>query len=299
MNSTSSSADAPKTHAFFEARWLPIKQLNRLEEITGHQYRRGKWSKPELDQLKNATLQTLRRRGLTEEEFRMHLHNPKGNYLKDERFLDLYVWIAEEIKTDRPVICIYHCLKRIFSKILPWTEYEDEKLRNLSGKFAPDWSHIGQLLDRSGPSCRDRYRQMISLFRKGPWSISETKRLLMAVIAHRNGDVWHNIAACVKTRSKKQCIARYQQLSYPSIRNWTRDDEFELVNRIISLGLSHESEIRWNQIDFPFRSKAKYQSSSLRNHWMIMKKRVPGRLTLTSILASLEKDLRPLTPPIL
>lgn len=66
----------------------------------------------------------------------------------------------------------------------PWTVEQDEKLRRAYASHPNQWNSIADLVDRSGQSCRDRWRDHVQYGDKqvtGPWSRDEEDRLVGAV----------------------------------------------------------------------------------------------------------------------
>ena len=94
------------------------------------------------------------------------------------------------------------------------------RLHNLHGN---NWAQIGEMLDRSGQSVRDKFRSSMdrsvgkfSCYEStnwnpiGGWNEEEVERLITAVKeANESGFSWQLIAQQVKTRNAVQCLRKW------------------------------------------------------------------------------------------
>ncbi|KAK4545142.1 hypothetical protein LTR36_003693 [Oleoguttula mirabilis] len=121
----------------------------------------------------------------------------------------------------------------------PWTAEEDERLRRAYAQMPNKWMEIGDLVDRSGEACRDRWRDHVQYGDgklTGPWSKEEESRLVGAVQecmelvkrdAMRKGKMeladdpaqleqlvdWKTVADKMEgKRGKKRCREKWQKL---------------------------------------------------------------------------------------
>jgi len=296
----------------FGSRWISIAGLKRIEEESGRRYKKGKFTEPELVVLRQGVADLLSEKGVSQERFLETFFFQKGRskqVYRDEsgQFGDFFVRLAQKLP-GRPVINVYHCLRRLYhpgNRKGRWSEDDDRQLRNLFNTHGPDWAQIGLELGRSGMSCRDRFRQTRTAVNKGFWSDTEIEALRQAVedLTPKEGTpVWELVAERVATRSSLQCIIKWGQLQTAAANNashrppFARGDDLELVERIQGLGVSHETEISWRDLaSAPFKSGTVFDREMLRRRWNVLKKRLSGKPSIEQAARQLAEDLQPIT----
>lgn len=175
---------------------------------------------------------------------------------------DFYRQIAHGL--DRPLFSVYRRVIRMYDQknhIGKYTPEEISKLRELRQLHGNDWARIGNVLGRSAASVRDRCRLMKDSCRYGTWKPDEERRLANAVYELsglqpgeevHHGLCWADVAAKVKTRTEKQCRAKWL-----NFLNWkqkggaewagTLDDSI-LLEKIIASGAGSENQVDWNSL---------------------------------------------------
>lgn len=175
---------------------------------------------------------------------------------------DFYRLIARGL--DRPLFSVYRRVIRMYDQknhIGKYTPQEIEKLRQLRQLHGNDWAKIGAELGRSAGSVRDRCRLMKDSCRYGTWKPDEEYRLANAVYELtgaqpgqevHHGLCWADVALRVKTRTDKQCRAKWL-----NFLNWKQKggtdwlaavDDGLLLDKIISTGASSENLVDWSAL---------------------------------------------------
>ncbi|MEE6481496.1 hypothetical protein FKM82_012884 [Ascaphus truei] len=203
---------------------------------------------------------------------------------KDER-KDFYRTIAWGL--NRPLFAVYRRVLRMYddrNHVGKYTHAELERLRELRVKHGNDWATIGAALGRSASSVKDRCRLMKETCKTGKWTEEEERRL--AEVVHdltgtEVGDIvtqgvsWASVAERVGTRSEKQCRSKW--LNYLNWKQsggtqWTKEDEINLILRIVELGVLDENDINWDILSEGWSSVRSPQW--LRSKWWTVKRQI-------------------------
>ncbi|OBS66877.1 hypothetical protein A6R68_04583 [Neotoma lepida] len=141
-----------------------------------------------------------------------------------------------------------------------YTSEEIEKLKELWQWHGNDWTTIGAAMGRSPSSVKDRCRLFKDTCNTGKWT-EEEERILGDVVHEltctevdekvTQGVCWTTVAQRVRTRSAKQCRAKW--LNYLNWKQtggieWTKKDEVILIHMVAGLGVADENEIHWDDL---------------------------------------------------
>nr|XP_032822656.1 cyclin-D-binding Myb-like transcription factor 1 isoform X1 [Petromyzon marinus]XP_032822657.1 cyclin-D-binding Myb-like transcription factor 1 isoform X1 [Petromyzon marinus]XP_032822658.1 cyclin-D-binding Myb-like transcription factor 1 isoform X1 [Petromyzon marinus] len=258
--------------------WFTTKEDKDSLYIKGHKWKQGMWSKEETDLLIINIESYLKANSIgnaAEVIFEMP---------KDER-KDFYRTIARGL--NRPLFAVYRRVLRMYDNrnhVGKYTTEEIEQLKELRAKHRNDWAAIGSALGRSASSVKDRCRLMKDTCNTGKWTVEEEQRL--ADVVHEltgttpgeavtQGVCWADVAERVGTRSEKQCRSKwlnYLNWKQSGGREWTKDDDIELILRIVELKPREESEINWEKLCNGWNSVRSPQW--LRSKWWTVKRQV-------------------------
>lgn len=300
----------------FSSKWIPVSKLKKLEEESGRQYKRGKFSRSEKEIVERQIQYFLKDNELSLENFKeMFLGDRKTRI---DYFRNFFVQVAK-LLPGRPVINIYHYLRRLYhpgNLQGQWLPEEDKALRNLYALHGPQWEMISKELGRFNQACRDRYRWIQGTYTKGPWKPDEVTRLIDAVTKYRREDIspehrslgaWSIISEKVQTRSWHQCLFKWtSSLSVSQITGstkplpWDTKQDLILLNRIFDLQVNDASEIIWAKlIDDSWNMWTPYH---LRQRFKFLQKRIRDSNQMSfddlveALIRSLEADYKDENP---
>ncbi|XP_069483928.1 cyclin-D-binding Myb-like transcription factor 1 isoform X1 [Ambystoma mexicanum] len=258
--------------------WFTTKEDKDSLTNKGHKWKKGMWSKEEIDLLMCNIDRYLKARGMTDASeiiFEMS---------KDER-KDFYRTIAWGL--NRPLFAVYRRVLRMYddtNHVGKYTPEEILRLRELRIKHGNDWATIGAALGRSACSVKDRCRLMKETCNRGKWTEDEERRLAEVVhnlTATDPGDAvtqgvsWASVAERVGSRSEKQCRSKW--LNYLNWKQsggteWTKEDEMALILRITELDVLDENDINWDILAEGWSSVRSPQW--LRSKWWTVKRQI-------------------------
>ncbi|KAK1907021.1 Cyclin-D-binding Myb-like transcription factor 1 [Dissostichus eleginoides] len=236
------------------------------------------WAKEEIDILMNNIDRYVKARGIEDPAeiiFEMS---------KEER-KDFYRSVA--LGLNRPLFAIYRRVLRMYDNrnhVGKYTPDEIEKLRVLREKHGNDWATIGSALGRSASSVKDRCRLMKDTCNTGKWTEEEERRLAEVVyemsgvkpgLAVTGGVSWATVADLVRTRSEKQCRSKwlnYLNWKHSGGTEWMKEDDVNLIRRILELQVEEENEIKWEDLAGGWSSVRSPQW--LRSKWWSIKRQV-------------------------
>ncbi|KAF6031804.1 DMTF1 [Bugula neritina] len=265
--------------------WFTSKTDKQTLQENGHRWRQGQWTAEENELLKHNI-------NLYCEEKNIDDPNSIIFEMTKDRRKDFYRAIATGL--DRPLFSVYRRVLRMYDQKNHMGKYTPEeilKLKHLRQLHGNDWATIGAALGRSAGSVRDRCRLMKDSCRYGTWQHDEEVNLANAVYELsgakpgqevHHGLSWADVAAKVKTRTDKQCRAKWL-----NFLNWkqkggaewsaVRDDSL-LIEKILHSGVSDESSIDWVNLSKGWSCVRSPQW--LRSKWWTLKRHVPNYQTL-------------------
>ena len=296
----------------FSSKWLSVAALKQVEQATGLEYKKGKFSNAEATLINAAVQRFLVQHEMTFDEFKELFFQRRGH----RRLQDFFVTCAQEL-AGRPVIHVYHYLRRQYH---PgnwqgrWSAEKDDQLKRLFVLHGPKWEVIGEQLGRFHVSCKDRYRIIRQRFNSGRWQDEEVVRLRDAILAWRSLSekpdcaVWAWIAERVETRSWMQCLVKYTGSleahmrrnpnceSFKKPLKWTDQEDLILIHKIYDLVVEDESEIEWSRL--LDESWNHWSPVCLSRRWMLLRRRVYREryLDMDTILETLMRSIKPLSP---
>ncbi|XP_031570832.1 cyclin-D-binding Myb-like transcription factor 1 [Actinia tenebrosa] len=260
--------------------WFTTKEDKDSLQGKGVKWRQGMWSKEENDILKENIINYCKDNNIADPNIIIF------DMSKDDR-KDFYRTIAKGIK--RPLFAIYRRVLRMYDRrnyIGKYSPEEVKQLKSLKEKYGNDWATIGVAMGRSASSVKDRYRLLKENCQAGKWTAEEEERLSNAVhelSGTQAGDVvttgisWALVAEKVETRSEKQCRSKwlnYLNWKEKGGKEWTKQDEIKLINRIYELDVENENLIDWKTLMTNWTSVRSPQW--LRSKWWAMKKHIPA-----------------------
>lgn len=132
-----------------------------------------------------------------------------GNY--DQAFRNAWLEIGAALP-ERTIESLYYRARRLLTPLKsgPWTAEEVMELKILHTEMGPKWSLIGQKLDRSGTSVRDKFRELRPT-KKGKWSKEELDKLQELIVQYKQNDhiPWTTIARQMDSRHHNQCRKKW------------------------------------------------------------------------------------------
>ncbi|XP_067932899.1 cyclin-D-binding Myb-like transcription factor 1 [Watersipora subatra] len=291
-NGCSSGDDQDKEH--ISQNWFTSKTDKQSLREQGHRWRQGQWTTEENEVLKRNIAFYCQEKNIS---------NPNSiifDMTKDMR-KDFYRFIARGL--DRPLFAIYRRVLRMYDQknhMGKYTAEEITKLRQLREQHGNDWATIGAALGRSAGSVRDRCRLMKDSCRYGTWAHEEEMKLAVAVYELsgaqpgeevHHGLCWADVASRVKTRTDKQCRAKWL-----NFLNWKQkggaewsgaSDDYILLEKIIASQAADENEVDWVELSKGWSCVRSPQW--LRSKWWALKRHVTNyqNLPLSDILSTL------------
>eukprot|EP00794_Sanderia_malayensis_P006061 gene6061-6763_t len=265
--------------------WFTEKDEKSSMHMKGIKWKQGMWSKEEVALLKENIDRYCKVNNI-DDPSKLIFCTPK-----DER-KHFYRSIAKGIC--RPLFAIYRKTLRLYDQknyIGKYTDEEVVKLEELLAKYGHDWATIGHYLGRSAASVKDRCRLLRKNKKTGRWTEEEETILSQCVREQTNtkegesvttGVTWSTIAEKLGTRTEKQCRSKWlNYLNWKEVsgKEWTKNDEAELIERIASLDVEEDAELDWIKLAEQWPSARSPQW--LRGKWWAIKKHVPDYKNLS------------------
>jgi hypothetical protein len=258
--------------------WFTSKEAKDALTHQGQKWKQGMWSKEETAILMNNIERYMKDHGV---------ENPAEIIFKMAKGKRKDFYRSVSLGLNRPLFSVYRRVVRMYddrNHVGKYSPEEIEKLKELWQKHGNDWITIGAAMGRSPSSVKDRCRLMKDTCNTGKWT--EEEEQLLGDVVHEltctevdekvtHGVCWATVAQRVGTRSAKQCRAKW--LNYLNWKQtggieWTRKDEVTLIQRLVELDVSDESEIRWDELAKGWESVRSPQW--LRNKWWIIKRQI-------------------------
>ncbi|KAH3893054.1 cyclin-D-binding Myb-like transcription factor 1 isoform X2 [Dreissena polymorpha] len=277
------SSDGVKRNQLLKAdvsqAWFTTRDDKNILQKSGASWKQGQWTKEEVDILQSNIAAYCQEHDISDPTviiFEMS---------KDDR-KQFYRTIAKGLQ--RPLFSVYRRVTRMYDQknhIGKYTQEEMQKLKELRTQHGSDWASIGQALGRSASSVKDKCRLMKDMCNSGKWLPEEERRLTQAVydlVGGRPGEdvvhglSWALVAERVITRSEKQCRTKwlnYMNWKMKGGREWTREDDINLIARVANLSVEDDTEIDWDALakDWPSARSPQW----LRGKWWQLKKNIP------------------------
>jgi hypothetical protein len=304
-------------------KWLTGKQLRDL----GIEHKIGRFSTTEKDALKKAVETYLSKHGLTAQDLQLLLYKRRNGIV--EKNADVrgghkeFLPDIARVLPNRPIEATYRCLQRMYEEANhkgPWTQEEDEKLKDLHKKYHGSWAEASQRLGRTLTNCHHRWeiikrRETKALGRFTAEELERFKEVCTELLdagkvpEATNSEFWEKVARKVKTRDAAQCREKWtrtMQRLYilgldpylaPSelLRSdkWTPADTLTLLNRIKALKINTDDEIVWSKVSTP---DWPWSHRRLSQKWLWLKKRAHIELgpdtSLRKVLKFCKKRLK-------
>lgn len=192
---------------------------------------KGLFTTEEKEKVDSIFQQSLAESGMSDPEFRTVLQNWRG--------AGDFKRAVEEALPDRSVAAIRKFCQRRYHNLErgPWTQEQDESLKNAYTANPDKWTEISALVGRTAADCKDRWKNSVSIeetIQLGPWSRDDEAKLVKAVgdcvkemkkankgdknfptdRAELEGMIsWREVANRLDgTRSAKRCHEKWQKL---------------------------------------------------------------------------------------
>ena len=149
-----------------------------------------------------------------------------------------------------------------------WSEEEKEQLADLVELKGEKWTEIGEILERAGASCRDKWRSMRDKYRRGDWTPEELAQLKQLVneqlaaqgaapgrgpgegnehLPVRDNINWKAISLKLKTRSENTCCQKWYRIAPDSVAagEWGEGDDTTMVAALRRARAASEADVDW------------------------------------------------------
>ena len=149
-----------------------------------------------------------------------------------------------------------------------WSEEEKEQLADLVELKGEKWTEIGEILERAGASCRDKWRSMRDKYQRGDWTpeeLSQLKQLVNEQLAARGAAPgrgpgegnehlpvrdninWKAISLKLKTRSENTCCQKWYLIAPDSVAagEWGAGDDTTMVAALRRARAASEADVDW------------------------------------------------------
>lgn len=292
-------------HEFLASRWIPIKELHRLESFGVFTYKRGKFTDAEKRSLRMYLEDFQEVHQLSDEEL-VDLLMSKGKNTEKNRYGKFWPELAGAVP-GRPVRYVKEVVKRMYDprgRKGEWTMEEDYKLKQAYELYPNQWVKIAEEVQRTEFDCRDRWKGELKgrdSRKTGAWSEDEVQKLIEAVKAANvaagldplSGDTpWDVVVTNMGgTRTRTQCRKKWQDSLQGgrAVGRKTRVgiDHALLINRLRELDYQHERDIEWMKV--PWDNQVK--PATLRSTWSVIVRQVEDREDMTFRGEFITRDL--------
>ena len=149
-----------------------------------------------------------------------------------------------------------------------WSEEEKEQLADLVELKGEKWTEIGEILERAGASCRDKWRSMRDKYQRGDWTpeeLAQLKQLVNEQLAARGAAPgrgpgegnehlpvrdninWKAISLKLKTRSENTCCQKWYRIAPDSVAagEWGEGDDTTMVAALRRARAASEADVDW------------------------------------------------------
>jgi hypothetical protein len=149
-----------------------------------------------------------------------------------------------------------------------WSEEEKEQLADLVELKGEKWTEIGEILERAGASCRDKWRSMRDKYQRGDWTPEELAQLKQLVneqlaaqgaapgrgpgegnehLPVRDNINWKAISLKLKTRSENTCCQKWYRIAPDSVAagEWGAGDDTTMVAALRRARAASEVDVDW------------------------------------------------------
>jgi hypothetical protein len=149
-----------------------------------------------------------------------------------------------------------------------WSEEEKEQLADLVELKGEKWTEIGEILERAGASCRDKWRSMRDKYQRGDWTPEELAQLKQLVneqlaapgaapgrgpgegnehLPVRDNINWKAISLKLKTRSENTCCQKWYRIAPDSVAagEWGAGDDTTMVAALRRARAASEADVDW------------------------------------------------------
>ncbi|KAH6915123.1 hypothetical protein BKA70DRAFT_1258058 [Coprinopsis sp. MPI-PUGE-AT-0042] len=278
-------------------KWLSAAKLAELVQSEGLVYKKGKFSATEEQHLTDAIEHYRTSNCLTEEQI-ADLIFPKNEKQRNNQF---WTELTRAVP-QRPIIAVYHHVRRKHHPLKqqgPWTEAEDQALRQAVADLGQQWEKIHPRVGRMASDCRDRYRNHLlnrEIRVNGAWSPEEEQELTrivtdMTVKQGRDIDndvFWGRVSELMGgKRNRQQCRIKWTDSLSKLVKSgdsnhksrWSQQDAYILVHKVDSLNVRDDTEIDWKTLPDPTWNL--WSAHTLQRRWLTMKKSIKGYEDMT------------------
>ncbi|KAA1466767.1 hypothetical protein DENSPDRAFT_768128 [Dentipellis sp. KUC8613] len=276
-------------------KWMSASKLAELVRTEGLEYKKGKFSAIEEQQLTDAIENFRTQKGLSEDQLKDVIF-AKGSQAKDNSF---WSEISGALHL-RPIIAVYHHVRRRFHPLSAqgkWMPSEDEILQQAVLELGQQWEKVSDRVGRMASDCRDRWRNHIehrSAKTFGPWT-KEEEDLLTQIVTDitvnqgkdMDNDVFWGVVSqrMGNKRGRQQCRIKWTDALSKTVKNqgqkprWGPQDAFILVHKVDSLHVQDDSEIDWKTL--PDANWNLWSPHTLQRRWLTMKRSIKGYEDMT------------------
>ncbi|CAG8673789.1 1152_t:CDS:2, partial [Ambispora leptoticha] len=251
-----------KSAEIITTRWLEPSELKDL----GVDYTKGKYSKQEDTLLIQALEEYKIKHALNNQEIYQLIYGKNG---KKGKHKDFWKEIGSVLQS-RPLKSLTSHVQRMqhpFRNAGKWSPEDDALLKRLFQEHGSNWKIIGELMERTGLACRDRYRDFVeieSTMTRGKWSETEIKKLCDIVDeliksgqATESSVPWNHVSEKMGfTRSQHQCrekwhrdlLMRYKKEDLKEAPKWTEKDTWTLIKKMWEIDVEDDVDIPWEDL---------------------------------------------------